>query len=200
MPGGWHYPQLLSSGQTVKITAFDLAGLLEDILDFRMRHLDLCGAQSARIESVRADLKTYICAHFKQNCADSSGPAFAGAVGIGITNYKTPIDRTGQWLANVANQQLGLVDAALAAQRAVICAQCPQNIRWATPCAPCNDNVLVRIQNLKGSMRTPYDRNLLMCRVFGHANEVAIWLSDTHSQPDNPPPGHCWKAQENGIR
>jgi hypothetical protein len=193
MPGGWHFPQHLSSGQTVKITAFDFPELLANILEFRMRHMDLCGAENARIESVRADLKNYICAHFPQNCADSQETPFVGWIGI-QSDYKRPIDRSGQWLADVANERLEYADPALAAQRAQICAQCPQNVRWQTGCASCNDNVAVRVQNLKGSMRTPYDRNLQMCRTYGHVNEVAVWLLDTHSQPEKPPPPNCWKA------
>jgi hypothetical protein len=64
-PGGWHYPQLLSSDQTVRITGFDLQQLLSNMLEFRLRHLELCGgAAKARIEAVRADLKDYLCAHF----------------------------------------------------------------------------------------------------------------------------------------
>jgi hypothetical protein len=196
-PGGWHYPQALSSGQTVKITAFDFEELLKSILEFRTRHIDLCGAQTARIEAVRNDLKAYICAHFPQNCADSRGPFGAGS-GIGVTNYKLPIDRSGDWLAQAATKRIEHVDMALAAHRAEICAQCQHNIRWATGCASCNDNVQIRTQNLKGNMRTPYDRHLQMCRIFGHVNEVAVWLKDTHSQPEKQPPAHCWKLQENG--
>lgn len=197
MPGGWHYPQAISGDQTVKITAFDFAELLKSILEFRMRHIDLCGAQNARIEAVRRDLKDYICANFKQNCADASGPAYAG---IGRADYNKPIDRSAGWLGQMGNRRPEHVDAALASHRAQICAQCPQNIRWATAgCTSCNDNVLVRTQNIKGNLRTPYDRHLMMCRVFGHINEVAVWLKDTHSQPDAvAPPAHCWKVQENG--
>jgi hypothetical protein len=195
MPGGWHYPQALSSGQTVKITAFDFEELLKNILEFRMRHLDLCGAENARIEAVRRDLKQYICANYKQNCADPITPSYTG---LGVGEYHRPIDRSGDWLAQTANQRLEYVDLALAAQRAQICSQCPQNIRWATGCAPCNENVLIRTQNLKGNLRTPYDRHLLMCRTFGHINEVAVWLKDTHSQPNLTPPANCWKVQENG--
>lgn len=197
MPSGWHYPQSLSSGQTVKITAFDFGELLKNILEFRMRHIDLCGAENARIEAVRRDLKTYVCANFPQNCADSHGPFGAGS-GIGVTNYRTPIDRSADWLAQTANKRIEHVDMALAAQRAQICAQCRMNVQWGTGCASCNDNVQVRTQNLKGNMRTPYDRHLQMCRVFGHVNEVAVWLKDTHSTPGTNPPPHCWKVTENG--
>lgn len=196
-PGGWHYPQLLSNGDTVKITAFSFEELLNSILEFRMRHIDLCGAPNARIEVVRADLKRYICAHFKQNCADTQGAAvFGGVAAIGVSNYKRPIDRAAQWLADVANLGLSHVDPALAAQRAQICAQCQSNIRWATPCGPCNENVSVRVQQLKGSMATPYDRNLFMCRSYGHNNEVAVWLENTYSVAEHPPPTHCWVKNE----
>jgi hypothetical protein len=194
MPGGWHYPQALGTGQSVKITAYSFEELLSNILDFRLRHLELCGAPSANIQSVRADLKTYLCANFRQNCADSWSPP---AVTPGIGNrpdYSRPIDRAGAWIAQLGHARVEHVDYALAGHRAQVCVQCPQNVRWSTPCAPCNDNILVRIQQAKGSLYTPLDRRLFMCRLYGHLNEVAVWLTDTHSTSEQPPPPHCWKA------
>jgi hypothetical protein len=194
-PGGWHYPQLLDSGQSIRITGFTFEQLLEGMLDFRRRHPDLTGGSArATIERVRTDLKDYLCAHYRQNCADSpSSPVITAGGGIGVTDYQRPIDRSGDWLAKIGGMRLEKVDAALAAQRAQICATCPQNVRWATPCGPCNESVSVRIQNAKGSVHTPYDRNLFFCRLFGHINEVAVWLTDTHSSAEHQPPPVCWK-------
>jgi hypothetical protein len=45
-------------------------------------------------------------------------------------------------------------------------------------------------------LRTPYDQHLHSCRVFGHLNEVAVWLVNTHSSSDNSPPANCWKAKD----
>jgi hypothetical protein len=195
-PGGWHFPQVLSSGQTVKLTGFSFEQLLAEMLDFRMRHVDLCGAESARIESVRADLKSYLCAHFRQNCADSRQPPLIQVPPV-ASGYIRPIDRAATWLGVIGNQSIERVDPALAAQRAQICAQCRQNVHWQTGCQPCNENVLVRIQNAKGSVHTPYDKSLFTCRVYGWANEVAVWLTDQHGNPKESPPPHCWKVQEN---
>jgi hypothetical protein len=192
-PGGWHFPQLLSGGQTVRITGFDLQQLLSNMLEFRLRHLDLVGgAAKARIEAVRADLKDYLCSHFKQNCADAnSGPQTR--TGIGLTNYVTPINKASDWLARIAQGPLEHIDPALAAQRAQICAMCPHNVPWQTTgCTSCNDNVLTRTQIAKGSLATPYDRRLLVCRLFGHHNEVAVWLKDTHSESQQQLPPVCW--------
>jgi hypothetical protein len=193
-PGGWHYPQVLSSGQTIKITGFTFEQVLENILEFRERHLDLCGgSEKATIEQVRADLKSYLCAHFKQNCADApTQPHIPTRIGIGVTSYERPIDRASNWLAKLGHQHVDKVDTALAAQRAQICAACPQNVRWATPCGPCNENVSVNIQNAKGSLQTPYDRHLFSCRIYGHVNEVAIWLTDTYSSSERKAPEICW--------
>jgi hypothetical protein len=203
-PQGWHYPQQISDGQTVRITGFSFEMLLDAMLDFRRRHPELCGGMAnATIERVRADLKDYLCTHFRQNCADSpTSPTITSGSGIGITKrYHSPIDKAaswladiegGNWLAQVGHHRLEKVDAALAAHRAQICASCPQNVRWATPCAPCNDSILVRIQNAKGSLATPYDRNLQVCRIYGHTNEVAVWLADTHSSSEQQPPPICW--------
>lgn len=199
-PGGWHYVQALSTGQSVEITAFSFEELLSNMLEFRLRHLDLCGAPGANIESVRADLKTYLCANYKQNCADSwSGPVPSPGGGIGVqhrADYQRPLDRAGQWIAELANTdaiRAERVDYALAGVRAQTCAQCPQNIRWKSQCEPCNDNILVRVQQAKGSLYTPLDRRLFMCRVYGHINEVAVWLPDTHSSSEEAPPSNCWK-------
>lgn len=196
-PGGWHYIQKLSTGQEHKVIGFSFEQLLENILDFRRRHIELCGAENAYIDRVRADLKAYFCAHFRQNCADS--PILPQTqVGIGLTNsmtgYNRPIDRAANWLAQTALQRPDFVDYGIAGHRAEICAQCPQNIRWQTPCAPCNETVEVRLQNFKGNLRTTLDNRLFMCRVFGHVNAAAIWLKDTISTPNFPPPAHCWHS------
>jgi len=194
-PGNWHYQQKLTSEQTVKITAFSFEELLSNMLDFRLRHLELCGAASANIESVRADLKAYLCAHFRQNCADNSTPP-PDRPGIGNrADYQRPLDRAGTWIAQLGNQRVEKVDYALAGHRAQVCVQCPQNVRWQSPCAPCNDNILVRIQQAKGSLYTPLDRQLYMCRCFGHLNEVAVWLTDTHSASEHEPPDSCWNKK-----
>jgi hypothetical protein len=194
MPGGWHYQQTLSTDQTVKITAFSFEELISNMLTFRRNHMDLCGADKANIESVRADLKAYLCAHFKQNCADSWSPQSVTPIVGNRADYNRPIDRAGAWIAELSNTRTEKVDYALAGVRAQTCAQCPMNVRWQTPCAPCNDNILVRIQQAKGPLYTPLDRRLFMCRVYGHVNEVAIWLTDTHSVSEEKPPPHCWKA------
>jgi hypothetical protein len=196
-PGSWHYPQKLSSGQEVKITGFSFEQLLENMLDFRRRHIELCGAESAYIEQVRADLKAYLCATFPQNCADSrTAPQSAHGIGIVSREYHRPIDRAGDWLANIADDRPEFLDLGLANARAEICAMCPQNIRWVTPCAPCNETIEVRMQNFKGNLRTPLDRRLHLCRVYGHLNQVAVWLKNTGSTPLYPPPENCWKANE----
>jgi hypothetical protein len=113
-------------------------------------------------------------------------------IGIGMTNYVTPINKASDWLARISTMPLEHVDAALAAQRAQICASCPQNVQWQTGCGPCNDNVNVRTQIAKGSLATPYDRNLFVCRIFGTHNAVAVWLKDTFSNSDQKPPPICW--------
>jgi hypothetical protein len=197
MPGGWHYPQTLSSGQEIRITAPSFEMLLESILEFRRRHMDLCGAENAEIGKVRRDLKDYICKNFRQNCADSR-PAPANNIGIGISlvaDYITPIDKAGNWLSEIEHHRLEHVDLGIAGYRAQICAQCPMNVRWQTGCAPCNENIEIRIQNLKGNMRTPYDPQLHLCRVFGHVNSVAIWLAETRSSSEGKVPPHCWMTK-----
>lgn len=195
-PGGWHYIQKLATGQTHKVIGFSFEQLLENILDFRRRHIELCGAENAYIEAVRADLKAYFCAHFRQNCADSPIlPQTQMGIGISRSDYARPIDRAANWLAQTALQRPDLVDHGIAGERAQICAQCPSNIRWQTPCAPCNETVEVRLQNFKGNMRTAVDNRLFVCRIYGHPNSAAVWLKKPPSSPISPPPAHCWVAR-----
>lgn len=193
-PGGFHYPQRLSSGQTVRLEAFSFEELFKTMLEFRQRHLDLCGAENATLEAVRRDLKLYLCAHFKQNCADSPGPASYGAIGVQAT-YQRPIDRAGDWLAKLANTRSEKVDYALAGHRAQVCAQCQFNVKWQTGCQSCNDNIAIRIQNANGSLYTPYDRRLHTCRAYGWVNAVAVWLADPATKAEHEPPPHCWVKQ-----
>lgn len=201
-PQGWHYPQVLSNGEKVRLTGFTFEMLLEAMLDFRRRHPDLCGgSHNATIEMVRADLKHYLCSHFRQNCADSpSSPSITASQSV-VQNRSTRrplIERSADWLAKIAHHRLEKVDGALASSRAQICAMCPQNIRWATPCAPCNDNILVRVQNAKGSAATPYDRRLLSCHYHGFINEVSVWLANpmSNAAPDQRQPDICWVGKQ----
>lgn len=197
-PGGWHYPQELSTGGTHRIIGFSFEELLANMVEFRTRHLELCGGhQNISIEAVRRDLKAYLCKHFRQNCGDSPGPQ-AGQP-IARPSRPRPIDRAANWLAERAKTPVNLVDLALATHRAEICAQCPLNIHWQTGCAPCNANVEVRIQQLKANQRTQWDSRLFLCRVFGHINSVAVWMTDTQSPPDLAPPPHCWHQTEASV-
>jgi hypothetical protein len=198
-PGSWHYPQTLSSGQIHRITGFSFEELLANMLEFRTRHLDLCGGnQSATIDAVRVDLKRYICAHFKGNCADSPGPPPASQPIVHRTTYVRPLDKAANWLAKRAQARIDLVDLGIATHRAEACVGCQQNIRWETGCSSCNDNVSIRVQHLKGTRHTQFDSRLFACRVFGHVNSVAVWLTDTQSTPEQAPPAHCWHLTENG--
>jgi hypothetical protein len=196
-PGGWHYQQLLSSGQTVRIIGFSFEQLIGNLVDFRLRHSDLCGgAEKSERGSIIADIRDYYCRNFRQNCAGQSSTPTVQSGGIGMTNYVSPINKAADWLVRIGNGRIEHVDAALAAQRAQVCAQCAQNVGWRTSCGPCNDNILIRTQNAKGSLATPFDRNLGVCRVFGHMNEVAVWLTNTQSTPEQQPPAHCWLVTE----
>jgi hypothetical protein len=195
-PGNWHYPQVLSSGQTHKVTGFSFEELLSNMLEFRTRHIDLCGGnQNATIEAVRRDLKAYLCKNYPQNCADARSAPVQG-LGISVSNYVRPIDKAANWLAKRAHARVDLVDAGLASRRAQTCVQCVQNVGWQTSCAPCNDNVAVRTQQLKGNQRTQFDQSLKMCRIWGWMNEVAVWMTDQQAVSDQQPPPHCWKITE----
>ena len=197
-PRGWKYPQLVDGGQAIEIIGYSFEQLIENIAEFRRRHPDLCGGtEKSQIGVVREDYRAYVCKHFRQNCASGVNTPAVQTGGIGMTNYVSPINKAADWLAALGNTRPEYVDAALAAQRAQVCAQCPQNVRWETPCAPCNDNIRIRSHNAKGSLSTPYDRNLAVCRVFGHMNEVAVWLSRPGNNPQSQPPAVCWN-QDNG--
>src|ERR1700747_3303166 len=106
-PNSWHYPQVLSSGETVKITGYSFEQLQANMQEFRQRHSDLCGgAATAERSVILADIKDYFCRNFPQNCADARSAPSIQSSGIGVTNYVTPINKAADWLAQIGNQQI----------------------------------------------------------------------------------------------
>jgi hypothetical protein len=182
----------------VRLTGVGFDELVSAVIQFRQRHSDLCGgAQKSERTVVLDDLREFYCRNYKQNCAGGHSTPIAQVGGIGVgTSYVTPINRAADWLAQIRHRRLEHADAALAAERAKICAQCPQNVRWHTSCGPCNDNISVGIQNAKGSLATPFDRHLQVCRCYGWLNEVSVWLKDGHAHSEQQVPSHCWTITE----
>lgn len=199
-PGGWHYLQpLLNNPQPLKIEAITYQLLLNKVFKWRLEHLDLVPQGAVAMRRVERDIKAYICTSFPHQC----NPIGRGTI-IANPRMEAPprvrpitplIHRIETWLATVCNRPFNPVDPVKAQQRARICMQCPQNVRWDSNCGPCNGNIKRRSLLLRGDLYLPQDPHLRGCRVFGHLNEVAVWLPDTRSIASDEIPSICWLKQ-----
>lgn len=110
------------------------------------------------------------------------------------TGYTAPIQRIEDWFKMISIKDIQWKDASRAFACADTCSTCPQNIGWKTDCKPCGEAINKRILRYKGDKMSPIDSQLRACRVFGHHNELAIWMKDPFSQPKagEEVPEFCW--------
>jgi hypothetical protein len=194
MPGGFHFPQKLTSGQIVRIEGQGYEELERRVLEFRLRQGSLVDPSGCDLEVVRADLKNYICTNFPRNCTQTprAAPAPTDAPIIRRPFYPN-IQRLSEWYARVAYRSLQFVDAAEANRRAAICAGCPQNCDFVGGCAPCNHQIERNALMVLGGRRVQNEPDLKACRVFGHHLPAAVWMRDPYSEPSHEVPSFCWK-------
>lgn len=193
-PGGWSFEQVVENSTPFKIEGQTYAQLEDKVFSFRLANVELIPSGTATRESVRSDIRAFICPRFPTQCSDDWGIPLPKETPSQVTGtvYRMPIQRLEDWIKKLAFSEIQFNDASSAAVRASTCAECPQNIGWKTSCAPCVGSVSTRIARYKGDRHTPLDSKLQACRVFGHHNELAVWMSDTLSTANDTPPPECW--------
>lgn len=200
LPGGWAYPQALLDGQVVRVEGNrGYHDLVERILSFRLRQLDVVDPASASPTAVADDLRAYVCAHFPAWCAKPQGeyasPSTAPATPSNArSGYQTPIDRVLRWFSSSSPKTTTFVNPTEAARRADVCETCRFNTEWENGCGPCVSSVRHYALVLKGTRRVPSEERLGACRSFGHLNAVAVWIADPTGEPEHAPPERCWRA------
>jgi hypothetical protein len=191
-PGGWRYSQILDNGNLFPIEAGTYPELESKVFNFRLANVEIIPSGTATRESVRYDIRQFICSRFPQQCCGPLELAVVSPPEPRPGSYTTPISRLDDWFKRLSLAPLEWKGAAEANAAAEICASCPQNVQWRTGCAPCVESVQRRIVRNKGDRSTPFDSKLLSCRCFGHHNELAVWMSNTCSTAKEPPPVNCW--------
>jgi hypothetical protein len=189
-PGGWHYEQPLDAGGFLRIEGQSFERLEDLVFEFRLSHPELVPTGSLSRESVDADLEHWICSRFPNQCASPSSATPAVSPNGGGPVYRKPIERIQDWFKGLGDKEFA--DPATANSRSDICAKCPQNIGWRTPCQPCVQAIERQILRVRGSRSTSNDIALEFCRVFGHHNKLAVWLKNTHSSSSHELPAFCW--------
>lgn len=144
-----------------------------------------------------AEIQAQVCARLPQYCVDTDvqpapAPRRAAREPIGSGALT---ERVLKWLADMLNLRraggAGKVSAAVAAQRARICAGCPMNQGLNQSCGRC-----ARTRKeaagvlLEGTQRV--NGKLGGCKVLGVDNSVAVHLDLGRDNRDGLP-GHCWR-------
>jgi hypothetical protein len=193
LPGGWHFPEKLRTGQTVKIEGSGYHDLESRVLEFRLRQIDLVTPNTSTREKVQEDLREYVCTNFPNWCAKPSGPPVESAPIVSRPFYPL-INRLSEWYSGFSYRSLEFVDAAESNRRANICVNCPHNCDFKTGCAPCNKQVHDQSFLINAGRRVQNEPNLQGCRIFGHHLPTAVWLKDTFSVAQHDRPSFCWKT------
>ena len=179
-------------------SAYRIEGQTYDILEnrvfeFRLANVEIIPTGTATRESVQEDLKIFTCSRAPGQCTDhwrsSPGPSVESPK---VKAYNLPIQRLEDWIKQISVTEIPWAQASRAVSSAQTCASCPQNIAWKTGCAPCVESIQKRLVRYKGDRKTPVDNQLQACRIFGHHNEIAVWMLNTMSTAKETPPEACW--------
>lgn len=107
------------------------------------------------------------------------------------------IERIRDWLEALAPRRPKLVSRYDAAQRAEICRQCRQNVKWATKCKPCIERVVEMGQNLRQQVFFPEADDLQACRLHNLHLPSAVFVDQDHLPVQVADcPKDCWLARE----
>lgn len=191
-PGGWKYEQPVDNSAPFVIDAQTYPMLENRVLDFRLQHVEIIPSGTATRESVRDDLRAFICGRYPSQCTGPVQPTVVAETKQDTSVYLPPIRRIEDWFKKLATVQIEWKDAGRALAAAEICVNCPQNVAWETHCKGCVDAANRRILRYKGDRITPLDSRLKACRVYGHHNALSVWMTNTHSVAKEEPPAACW--------
>ena len=196
-PGGWTYDQHVDGGTSFKIEGGTYQQLEDKLFQFRLGNIEIIPSGTATRESVRDDIRSEICSRAPNQCVGTPAKELVRQVEEPLgraMGYTLPISRLDDWFKRLAVENLTWRDPVSARANADICVTCPQNIAWQTGCKPCVETIERRIVRYKGDRSTPVDSQLKACRVFGHHNQLAVFLKNTFSTSKETPPAACWNA------
>jgi len=195
-PGGYIYDQPLADGSWCRITGASYDNVIELILKYRLANgMLLPQGCAATPDAVSADYNAWACLKYPWLCTPQrSAPQATAEVSTGAVGFEILLQRMQRWIDQVRSHPVDWIDSKSATDRALVCANCPQNVSWQTNCDPCNSNLVQASAALRGSRRTALDPLLRGCRAYGTLQEVAVWIRDPGGDNKYEPPPHCWRV------
>lgn len=193
-PGGWFYEQAIEGSNPIRIEGQTYQQLENRVFQFRLDNLELVPTGSATREIVRDNLRIAICSRAPSQCTGDWTPSTPRQKASPETGYRPPIERIEDWFKKLTTVEIRWKDASRANAAAEVCTSCPQNVPWKVGCAPCVEAIETRIHRIRGDRQTVIDGQLRACRIFGHHNQLAVWMNPTFSEAKETPPEACWNA------
>lgn len=186
--GGWRYEQPFKDG-IQRIPPRGDAGsadrLVEQVKTFRAHaHIDM------------GDPELDIAIYIKKNSPINNRFPNKRDKEAPRVKSRPIIERIRDNLLTLGSRTPKLVILDDAEQRASVCSECPQNIKWMTGCVPCCEEIKSRGQNLRQAASAPTD-GLGACRLHDFYLPAVTFvdrdeLADAH--PDAP--AFCWMKVE----
>lgn len=186
--GGWRYMQTAKDGSLQRIPSQGAAptgrNLVEQVRQYRIN-------EGIEMGDPDSDVAHYIAKVSPQN------DAYKGK-GV-LLNQPRPehhvplIQRIREWLDGLGPKKPTLMTTGEATERAQICVNCPQNIRWRTACGECNQAVDYLSITVRNIASFPLDDALHGCRLHNLHLGCAVFID-----PDYLPakvavaPINCW--------
>ncbi len=179
-PYGWYFIQPLKD-DSFRIEGPDYPGLVRLVTLYRI---------SAGLPL--GDVEHDICLFTRER--SPMNDFWKGRVYPPIIDPNQPISaRLTQWLASMKLARVKIVSKAEAKTRADICENCPQNIKWKSKCAPCNEAIESDGRIVRRFAASEHDGKLNACRLHSVLLSCAIFIDRAFLPPRNEKsPSDCW--------
>lgn len=186
---GWRYEQPLPQGGFQRIPARGCAGtdgeLVRQVRFFRINTgIDVGNPEFDVAEFIKRE--SPLNNRFPNRTTKASEEAAK-------PQFRPLIERVKDFLVSVGRKNPRLMIEDEADERSMVCADCPQNVKWQTGCEPCNDAVRSRGQNLRQLPHYKHDKDLRACRLHDLFLPTAVFLDRENLPAVNPDaPQACW--------
>lgn len=186
--GGWFFEQEFL-GSLIRIpskgSAQSSAHIVQLVTEFRIKN-------AIDIDGVAADVAS-------QTLARSPINKRWNPKAIPSVREKVPqIKRVKEHIEGLIHEHIELVPDHQANERAKVCINCPQNIKWKSDCGGCNTKVEQDVFGIRRLTKFGLDAGLRSCRLTGHHLGLSVFLTEERLPKQNEKfPEKCWipKAQ-----
>lgn len=185
-PGGYHLIDN-STGVPVRIEGTSPEDVAKKVLEFRLSNQKAPG-------NPLQEVNDFICSSWPHFCRETNP---GEQVAIPRSRSRIHIStRVATWMAAFIRgfQRDPGVHPSVAERRAVICAQCPKNVSFASGCGACQDSIARLSFIWKRDRATAMDKQLGACEVTSQHNGCAVWAEKLPPvDATDELPGFCWR-------